>query len=215
MSRNGLLIVAAVILALGAAAVFLGSNYLGTNLFGPTSLEDRFANDMQKITSEGGFAATFTDADSRRWQLADGHKFERLALDSSNAALGRLSSSVPVDATPPSWESQGLSIELPISFAQQSNGKRIEIGIAARSARSNPSNVLTAVFATRQAGNSGWRNFKLSSELKIHTILFDMPFVESGYTSKPIVVLHSDAAGRGRAVEIVGLYVKLVPRAQP
>jgi hypothetical protein len=212
MSRNWYIAVAA-LLVLAAGALLVGTNYFNIGIFGPDTPESRLSARMEQISSEGGFAATFSDQDSRRWQIADGHRFERLALDSSKVAVGRLTSSVPVDVTPSSWESQGLSIEIPVSLAQSSNGKRLEIGIIARSSASNPSTVLTAVFATRQSGNSGWRNFKLSADMKVHTILFDMPFVEAGYTAKPIVVLHSDAQGKGRSVELLGVYVR--PAQQP
>ncbi len=214
MSKTALMVAAALLL-LAACAVFVGANYLGLNLFGPQTPESRLVEQMETIASEGAFAATFSDTDARRWQIADGHRFERLGIDSSKAAIGRLSSSVPVDATPPSWESQGLSIEIPASFAQQANGKRLEIGIIARSGSSNPSNVMSVVYATRQAGNSGWRNFKLTTELGIQKILFDMPYVETGYTNKPILVVHSDAQGKGRAIELLGVYVKLVSSPTP
>lgn len=208
MSRNSLIAIAA-ILVLTAGAVLAGAYYFNIGGFGAVTPESRLSERMEQISSEGGFAATFSDQDSRRWQIADGHRFERLAIDSSKVAVGRLTSSVPVDVTPPSWESQGLSIEIPVSLAQSANGKRLEIGIIAQSSKSNSSNVLTAVFATRQAGNSGWRNFKLTADMKVHTILFDMPFVDAGYTAKPIVVLHSDAQGKGRSVELLGVYVRL------
>ncbi len=122
--------------------------------------------------------------------------------------VGRLASSLPVNLTPTSWESQGLSVEIPVSLAQSANGKRVEIGIIARSSKLNPTDYLTAVFATRQSGNSGWRKFKLAADMSAHTILFDMPFVEAGYTANPIVVLNSDAQGKGRSVELLGVYVK-------
>lgn len=206
------MIVGALVFAMAAAGVLLWSDFLGVGVFRQATPEERLVSEMEAVASAGGFAASFSDQDARRWQLADGHRFERLAVDSSRSAIGRLSSSVPLDVSPPSWESQGLSIELPASLAQQWNGQRIEIGIIARAGQTNGSNVLKAVFATRQAGNSGWRGFELNGEFKINRILFDMPVVETGYTAKPIVVLHSDEKGTGRSVEILGLYVRQVPR---
>lgn len=211
MSRTGFLVVGALIFALAAAGILLWTD-IGAQYFGPRTLEDRLIDQMSDIASEGGFAASFSDQDAGRWRLADGHKFERLAISSSHAVIGRLASAVPVNISPPTWESQGLSIELPATFAQQSNGRRLEIGIIARSAKANPSAILNAVYATRQAGNSGWRKFELAGEFAVHRILFDVPEVPSGYAAQPIIVLQSDAEGNGRSVELLGVYVRRVPR---
>ncbi|MDZ4866193.1 MAG: hypothetical protein SGI91_02620 [Alphaproteobacteria bacterium] len=212
MSRTGYLVVGALVFALAAAGVLLWSD-IATEYFGPQTLESRLTKQMNDVASTGGFAASFAEQDASRWRLADGHRFERLTVASSNAVIGRLGSSVVLDVSPPSWESQGLSIELPAAFAQQSNGKRVEVGVIARAARANASGVLNAVFATRQAGNSGWRKFELGGEFQVHTIIFDMPEVPSGYTAQPIIVLQSDADGHGRSVEILGVYARRVPRS--
>lgn len=213
MNRAGLLIIGAVIVAAAALGVIFFTDLLpGTFQSSPTQ---KLVSRMNEIASQGGFAASFSEADARKWLLADGHRFERLSVDSAQAVVGRLSSGVPVDNTPPSWESQGLSVELPVTFAQQWNGKRIEIGIIARTPKANPSDVLNVVYATRQAGNSGWRRFKLAPDFQIYTILFDLPEVATGYQNKPIIVLHSDAAGKGHSVELLGVYARQVPRTTP
>ncbi len=212
MSRTGYLIVGALIFALAAAAVLLWSD-IAAEYFGPPTLESRLTKQMSDVASAGGFAASFAENDAKRWRLSDGHRFERLSVGSSTAVVGRLASSVALEVSPPSWESQGLSIELPATFAQQSNGKRVEIGVIARAPRSNASPALNAVFATRQAGNSGWRQFELGGEFQVQTIVFDMPEVPGGYTAQPIIVLHSDAEGQGRAVEILGVFARQIPRS--
>jgi hypothetical protein len=201
-------------LALAAVGILVwsGKDVPGLGFLSPPTPEQRLVSDMDNVVSAGGFAASFADNDAGRWRVAEGHRFERLSVDSARAVIGRLSSEVPLNVKPPSWESQGLSIELPASFAQQANGRRLEIGIIARAAQSNTSGVLSAVFATRQAGNSGWRNFKLGPNFQTHQILFDMPALDTGYTAKPIVVVHADAAGKGRSVELIGVFVRLVPR---
>lgn len=214
MGRVGGLLFGALALALAAGGILVwsGNNVPGLDFLSPPTPEQRLISDMDNVVSAGGFAVSFADSDAGRWRVAEGHKFERLSVDSARAVIGRLSSEVPLNVTPPSWESQGLSIELPVSFAQQANGRRVEVGIIARAAQSNTSGVLSAVFATRQTGNSGWRNFKLGPAFETHQILFDMPAVDTGYTSKPIVVVHADTKGKGRSVELIGVFVRLVPR---
>ena len=214
MGRTGSFLLGALVFALAAAGVMIwtGNEIPGMGLFAPPSPEQRLVSAMEEVVSQGGFAASFADDDAKNWRLADGHQFERHAVDSARAVIARLSSSVPLDVSPPSWESQGLSIELPVTFAQQTNGRRIEIGIVARAAPTNTSGVLSAVFATRQAGNSGWRKFKLKPNFEVHKIVFDMPTIETGYTAKPIVVVHADAPGKGRAIELIGIFARQIPR---
>lgn len=53
----------------------------------------------------------------------------------------------------------------------------------------------------------------MQADFQLLTFTYDVPTVEEGYTNSPIIVFHSDPAGTGHAIEIMGLYVKLAPDA--
>jgi hypothetical protein len=67
---------------------------------------------------------------------------------------------------------------------------------------------MNAVFATRQAGNSGWQSIPLGPKFELHTFQYDVPAVDGGYNQEPILVLHADAAGQGRALELLGIVLR-------
>lgn len=218
MSRTGALVVAALILGLVAAAVLVWSN--NTNLPGfrsepsttevaGSSPEAQLVALMTEVATAGGVAATFTDNDLPKWKLAQGHKLERYSLGGANATMARLTSAAPFDPTSVDWYSTAATFTLPLEFAQRTNGKKIEVGIVARSPSTNASPVLSAVYATQQAGNSGWKPLALSGEFKLIKFEYDVPAVEGGYQNAPILAFHSDAQGAGRSVEILGAYARL------
>jgi len=222
MSRTGLLVVVALIFALAAAGVLVWTNAL--NISGqpsvaqnatapattaPPSRESQLVTLMNQSAAGGGFAASFLEADVRKWQIAPGHRLERFSLDPSGPVFSRLTSSVALDKESVQWSSLGLSMALPVEFANAANGQKVEIGFIARSAQSNGSPELSVIYATQQAGNSLWRAIQLKPTFEAFKFTFDVPKVETGYVNGPIVVFHSDAAGSGRAVEMIGAYVKL------
>ena len=102
----------------------------------------------------------------------------------------------------------GLQLKLPLTWAQKVNGKKIEIGIVARQPQQNAASDVSLLYATLQAGNSGWHTLRLGSDFAALKFTFDVPAVEAGYTSQPMIVIRSDVVGGDRAVEIVGIYVK-------
>jgi hypothetical protein len=106
------------------------------------------------------------------------------------------------------WHTQGLFWLLPLELANRTSGHRIEIGIVARQPRANGAPALTAAYSTRQAGNSAWKYVALGPEFALHKFAFDVPQVATGYTNQPILVINSDAAASGKAIEILGAYVK-------
>lgn len=215
MSRTGSLIVGAFLFAAAAAGVLVWTNFLDLSGAKPRSSasqsdplqtdsgEAEFMALINDAAARGGFAATF--ADSANWQVTEGHRLERFSLTKPNIVMARLSSAVP---RRDDMLLQGLSIELPIDFAQRVNGKQIEIGVVARVPQSNGATEISLVYATRQAGNSGWRPLSLGPQFALHSFKFDVPKVDLGYTAQPIVVMHADSAGQGRAVEMLGIYVK-------
>jgi len=226
MSRTGFLVVGALIFALAAAGVLVWTNtafFSDTSVVAPSnpspppqateqSQEKQLVNLMDDVAASGGYTALFTDSQIRRWSIADGHTFERHALDrSADVVIARLSSNVPTNKPFVGWPELGLSWILPVDFATIASGKNIEIGVVARSAPSNPSPALSVIFATRQAGNSDWHKLKLSSDFSVVKFRYQVPAVADGYKIGPVLVLHSDAEGTGRSVELLGAYAKVLP----
>jgi hypothetical protein len=161
---------------------------------------------MSQAAAGGGYAATFSDQDASKWMIAGGHQLERFSLDGRNTVLARLSSSAPITST---TLLDGLYVELPEQFAALSNGKKIEIGVVARTARANPAQSFSTIYLTRQAGNSGWQTFSLGPEFELKSFEFDVPYVPTGYEARPIVAVYGDPNGGGKGVELLGMYVKL------
>lgn len=152
-----------------------------------------------------GFVATFAESPSRQWQITEGHMLEKFWLKQPDIVMARLRSNMP---RRDDMLLQGLSIELPIEFAQMVNGKEIEVGLLARSSQTNGALEVSLVYATKQAGNSGWQTLKLTPQFELHSFKFAVPEVAEGYTARPTIVVHADTQGQGRAVEILGIYAK-------
>lgn len=224
MGRTGGLIVTALILALVAAGVLVWANVLDlSSLRGsapssssPTGSPPAGSTDsgeqalmalVKEASGTGGFAATFAERDVDKWKVSDGHQLERFWLKQPDLVMARFSSKLP---RRDDILLQGLSVELPLEFAQRANGRRIEVGILARTPRTNGNGGVSLVYATQQMGNSGWKPLPLTTEFALHSFRFDVPAVAEGYTATPIVVAHADPSGNGRAVELLGLYVKIV-----
>lgn len=226
MSRTGLLIGLAVLLIAGASGVLVWTNFLGqqnvssltvgqptaqVSVGVDTRAEQKLVAQIMDVAFRGGFAATFSDKDTPKWKIAQGHKVEKFALGQKGPVMGRLSSSVARDKPFVLWSELGLSVELPTAFANASNGKGIEIGIVARQAQSNPSTTATAIYATRQSGNSEWRALNLTSEFQLIRFPYRVPLLEEGYKTGPMIVINADIAGGGSAVELLGVYVRIIP----
>jgi hypothetical protein len=174
------------------------------------SREAQLVKEMNDAAGSNGFAASFMENDLRKWQIADGYRLERFTLESSGPAFARLSSSVPLDKSSVTWPALGLSAGLPSTFIAAANGKRIQIGVVARASRANASGEVSVLFATQQAGNSGWRSFPLDGNFQLFKFVYDIPPVDGGYTANPIIVVNSDANGSGKSVELLGIYAKIV-----
>lgn len=192
-----------------AVSVLVWSGTVKLPFFGE-STEQLMAriNDAEKT---GGYGVTFSQSDVPKWRIAEGHRLERFGVDGGEPAFVRLTSSTVLNATTWEWATQGLSVTLPVEFNNRTNGQMIEIGVVARAASSNSANVITVVYATQQAGNSGWKDLPVDGDFAMKTIRFKVPKIAPGtYTKQPIVVLNSDRSGGGRAVEVLGVYVKPV-----
>jgi hypothetical protein len=211
------LIIGALIFALAAAGVLVWTNVIDiSKQTAPTSeqptitqstpvSETNWAEKMTELAAPEGMAFSFADANLATWSVTDAHRIERFSFGANSQVLARLSSTLPLD---PENRLSGLQLKLPLEWAQRVNGKKIEIGVVARQPQTNAANDISLLYATLQAGNSGWQTLKVSTEFQVLKFTFDIPPVETGYTSQPVIVVRSDAAGGDRAVELVGVYVK-------
>jgi hypothetical protein len=200
------LTVGAVVLGLIVLGAIFWSNIV-TLAFG--SVEDKFVESVVERGKGGGYSAVFGGSDAKKWYIATGHRLERLSLG-GDAVVARLTSTTPLDRSTFEWPTQGLSIQLPVEFAERSNGKPIEIGIVARVSHGRVTAPLTVVYATRQGGNSGWQQLEVGGEFEIKTLSYAVPVREGGYTNPPVLVINSDPSGAGGAIELIGVYIKIV-----
>lgn len=225
MPRTGLLIGLAVFLIVGAVGVLVWTNFLGQGGTSPapavqpissgapeTSREAQLVKDMVTAASNDGYSATFSEQDVGKWALAQGNKLEGFGLNGAGAVFARLTSTNLLDKQSVAWTTLGLSSTLPVAFGNLSAGRRVEIGIIARSAQSNGSSELSALYASRQAGNSGWQAFPLTPEFQLFKFNYDINVIEGGYTNGPMLIIHSDSSGQGKSIELLGAYVKALPK---
>lgn len=217
------LIIGALIFALAAAGVLVWTGVIdpskttstasappaeATTSLPPATLtrEAQLVNDMSAAAAGGGFVATFSETDAPKWTLAQGTRLERFALEGGNTVFARLSSAAAVEATP---RLDGVYVELPKEFAATSAGRKIEIGVVARAARSNPAEDFAIVYFTRKMGNSGWLSTDLAPEFQLKIFEYDVPAPEDGYPEGPVVAIRGASAGGDKGVEMLGVYVRL------
>jgi hypothetical protein len=207
MGRVGLIAGAVALSLVAAGAVFWSD--IARVVTGELSAEGKLVAQVVNAGGGGGFSITFAESDAKKWSVAAGHRLERFSLDSGDAAVARFVSSAPLDEASLEWPSQGLSVQLPVEFSNRSNGKPIEIGIVAR-ASGRPKAPLTVVYATRQAGNSGWQQLEVGGQFELKTLSYKVPKIDGGYTNPPVLVINADPSGNGGAIELLGVYVKIV-----
>jgi hypothetical protein len=215
MSRTGYLVVGALVFALAAAGVLVWTNVLELQTpstapttspsAGPANNEIDWIKGMAELATSEGVVFSFADNDVAAWSITDGHRIERFKLSGASQTFARLSSGHPLD---PQDRLSGLQLKLPLAWAQKVNGKRIEVGVVARQPHANASADISILYATLQAGNSGWHTLKLPAGFEALKFSYDVPAIETGYQTQPIVVVRADAQGGDRAVELVGIYLK-------
>lgn len=212
--KTGTLVIGALIFALAAAAVLVWTNVIDFNATGiklgqPTTTEQTkeadWAQTMTQLAAPDGMVFSFGNTDLAAWSVTDAHRIERFSFGGNSQTLARLSSTLPLD---PENRLSGLQLKLPLAWAQKANGKKIEIGVVARQPQTNAAKDISLLYATLQAGNSGWHTLNLSSGFEVLKFTFDVPAVEAGYTAQPIIMVRSDSAGADKAVELVGIYIK-------
>lgn len=207
MGRVGL-IAGAVVLCAVAAGAFFWQDIL--RLTGNVS-EEQLVNDIKSAAAGGGYAVTFAPADAGKWQVGEGHKLERFSIDNGTTAFARLTSSVPLNAETWEWSTQGLSTLFPVAFNNKTNSGKLQIGVIARAPGTNASKAISVVYATQQAGNSGWKDIPIGPNFQLTTFVFDVPTRDPGsYTKQPILVINADRSGGGASAEILGIYVKQI-----
>lgn len=207
MGRVGL-IAGAVVLSLLAAGAFFWSDI--ARLAGLVS-EEQLVADIKEAALGGGYAVTFAQADAAKWQVGEGHRFEKFSIDNGTTSFARLTSTVPLNTATFEWSTQGLSTVFPVGFNNKTNGGKLQIGVIARAPSTNGSKAISVVYATQQAGNSGWRDFKIGPNFEMVTFVFDVPKRDPGsYTAQPILVISADKSGGGASAEILGVYVKQI-----
>ena len=86
MGRFGL-IAGAVLLSVVAAGAFFWSDI--AKLAGLAS-EEQLVTDLKSAAAGGGYAVTFAQADGSKWQVSDGHRFEKFSVDSGKTSFARL-----------------------------------------------------------------------------------------------------------------------------
>jgi hypothetical protein len=169
------------------------------------------ASNMTEVARSGSVVATFSEKDITRWGLPPEHRLDRHRFHDGEVFYGRLTCIGPVNNAANTWEMRGLSLKLPVEFNNHSRGKRVEVGIVARRGGVFPSEAMMVVFATQEAGNSGWRLFTLKSTFELLTLTYDVPATSELYSKHPILVIHSDANGTSKSADILGAYVKVAP----
>ncbi len=167
--------------------------------------------DMTVVSGAGRFEATFSEMDIKRWGLPPKHRLERRRLHEGEILFAHLTCIGPVNNAATSWDLRGLSLKLPVELNNFSRGKRIEVGVVARSGAECVSHAMMAVYATQEAGNSGWRSLALKPTFELLTFTYEVPATVERYTKHPILVIHSDENGASRSVEMLGAYVKVSP----
>jgi hypothetical protein len=223
MSRTGSLVVGALVFALAAVGVLVWTNNLdapfltgpsrsptssATPAAGSSSQQSELSKIMSEATSSGGYAATFSEQDIKLWKIGAGHRVERFSFQGENTALARVTSTVALGQPTTQWEELGLSIRLPTRLSEDNKGYAVEVGIVARQPSQNASDAVSVVFATQQTGNSGWNTLPLSRTFELRTFKWTIPPIEGAYSVNPILVINADASGQGKAIEILGVYVK-------
>jgi hypothetical protein len=167
--------------------------------------------DLKEAAAGGGYAVTFAQADASKWQIGEGHRLERFTAADGTTAFARLTSSKGVEPTSFEWPNQGLSSRFPVAFNNRTNGGKLQIGVIARAPGTNASKAVSVVYATWQAGNSGWKDIPVGPNFELTTFTFDVPKLAPGaYTNQPIIVINADRSGNGASVEILGIYVKQI-----
>jgi len=117
-----------------------------------------------------------------------------------------LSTNIPRDMIPPSAGVFGvLASDYELAFA----GKALEITVNARAGTQNPLEQFDAAYFTSGAGDSGWRNFTLSSEYQDYSFTFS-PKHQNGAPGRDYVGVWPGAEGKNLTMEIKSITIKII-----
>ena len=87
-----------------------------------------------------------------------------------------LISNVP-DAAVSTGRTDGVAVQLPVEFERQASGHQVSVTVRAAAAQGG---MLGVAYSTSEVGNSGWRQFVLSSEPHDFTFTYDVPEMRAG-----------------------------------
>lgn len=178
-------------------------------LVNPPARPQALLDAVRAYPDAGGVALTFALADARRWDVAGESTYH---VETDDALPGLVFARVAsAKARPGASAALGLRAFLTPDFAQRANGRRVEFGVIARSPSTHGAGALAIVYATQQAGNSGWRTFRLSRSFAAYTAVFEVPRVAEGYAKPPFISIHADALGRGREADVLAVFARILP----
>jgi len=132
-----------------------------------------------------------------------------VTLDNGRVVL-RLASGNP---EAPSWgQPGGYSIRVSDPFEAAASGNPIKISVTARTADGAASGQIAICYSTNDAGNSGWRWFRIGPEWRVLQMEFNVPRMR--VANGDFIGLLPDSPGTA-AVEIAAVAVKVSAAAKP
>jgi hypothetical protein len=197
MSRTTFIATALVVAAFIAAGAYFAIPYL---------------SGLQGSPGRVVFRADFASPGVSRWRVPQGTDLKVVKVGDIDAPIGRLSSTVPLNRNSYEWETLGASVLIPSNVVAALNGREIEITVRARTSAQNPSEWIWTVFATQQAGNTGWHASALSRSVEPFRLKFKVPYVQEGYAKPFILVLNGDHDGLGRVAEVESVSIVLLDK---
>jgi len=97
-------------------------------------------------------------------------------------------------------------------YAHVFDGQRLRISVQARAAGPSPAPVeLAVLYASRQAGNTGWQLFALSEQYQTYSFSFQMPALTRVDEESPFLILRPASTGPENAVIVREAAISLVP----
>lgn len=101
---------------------------------------------------------------------------------------------------------EGAFLIIPKDVEQRVGGKTIAVTIWARASANKPSPSFAIAYSTAAVGNSGWQSFKPGLDVEAYRFEYNVP-VPKGAPGLDFIGIWADTAGKGRAIEIMGLEI--------
>jgi hypothetical protein len=103
---------------------------------------------------------------------------------------------------------QGAYLVIPKEVAESFSGKKVQVTFQARSGESKPSKMIWAAYSTAEVGNSGWKKFELTNELKEYSFNYQVPKIKKGGVD--FIGFNSDIEGKGRTAIVENIKIDSV-----